>query len=104
MENWHSLTPDEKREERFSWWLDPENVNFIDKEAEANYKKRVTRLIKAIKCEVPDRVPLLLPSFPLHYYGITLKDAMYDNQKAVAAARKWFKDFPESDTFSGGGA
>lgn len=29
---------------------------------------------------------------------------MHDNKKAVAAARRWFKDFPESDTFSGGGA
>ncbi len=98
------MTPDERREERFNWWLNPEHVNFASKEAEANYKKRVTRLMKAIKCEVPDRVPMLLPSFPLYYYGITLKEAMYDNRKAIAAARKWFQDFPDSDTFSGGGA
>lgn len=101
--NWNEMTPEEKREERFNWWLNPQNVKFASKEAENNYKKRVTRLIKAMKCEVPDRVPLLLPSFPLHYAGITLKEAMYDNKKAIAAARKWFKDFPYSDTFSGGG-
>ena len=99
-----NLTPDEKRAVRFQKWLSPEGVEFFSKQAEIDYKKRVTRLIKAISCEQPDRVPLLLPSFPLHYSGTTLKEAMHDNQKAVAAARKWFKDFPESDTFSGGGA
>jgi hypothetical protein len=103
-DNWNEMTPDEKRAERFSWWLSPRNVRFSGQKAEADYKKRVTRLMKAISCEQPDRVPLLLPSFPLYYSGITLKEAMNDNQKAVAAARKWFKDFPESDTFSGGGA
>ncbi len=102
--DWNAMTPDERREERFNWWLNPEHVRFASKEAETNYKKRVTRLIKAMKCEIPDRVPVLLPSFPLYYYGITLKEAMHDNKKAIAAARKWFHDFPDSDTFSGGGS
>lgn len=101
---WDKLTPDEKRAERFQRWLAPTGVKFSDAAAEEGYKKRVTRLMKAISCEQPDRVPLLLPSFPLYYSSITLKEAMHDNQKAIAAARKWFKDFPESDTFSGGGA
>ena len=76
---WQQMTPDERREERFSRWLSPEGVKFASKEAEANYKKRVTRLTKAMKCEVPDRVPCLLPSFPLYYSGYTLKQSMYDN-------------------------
>jgi hypothetical protein len=101
--DWKQMTPDEKRAERFSWWLNPEHVKFASEQAETNYKKRVTRLIKAINCEIPDRVPLLLPSFPLYYSGVTLYEAMHDNKKALAAYRKWFKDFPDSDTFSGGG-
>jgi hypothetical protein len=101
---WNKMTPDEKRAERFERWLSPESVKFDSKTAETNYKKRVTRLIKAINCEVPDQVPLLLPSFPLYYAGMTLKEAMHDNEKACAAYRKFFKDFPESDTFFGGGA
>lgn len=104
VKNWNEMTPDEKRAERFSWWLNPQNVKFASKQATENYKKRVTRLIKAMNCEVPDRVPLLLPSFPLYYSGITLYEAMHDNKKALDASRKWFKDFPESDTFAGGGA
>jgi hypothetical protein len=102
--DWKEMTPDERRKERFSWWLNPTNVNFATEQAETDYKKRVTRLIKAISCEKPDQVPLLLPSFPLYYAGITLEEAMHDNKKALAAYRKWFKDFPEGDTFSGGGA
>jgi hypothetical protein len=101
---WNKMTPDEKRAERFESWLSPENVKFIDKAAETGYKKRVTRLIKAINCEIPDQVPILLPSFPLYYAGLTLKEAMQDSKKACAAYRKFFKDFPESDTFLGGGA
>ena len=98
--NWKEMTPEEKRQERFSWWMNPTLVKFSNKRAETNYKKRVTRLIKAISCEIPDRVPLLLPSFPLYYSGMTLKEAMHDNKKAIAAYRKWFKDFPYSDTFT----
>jgi hypothetical protein len=101
---WAKMTPDERRAERFSWWLSPLNVKFASKTAETNYKKRVSRLIKAISCEVPDQVPCLLPSFPLYYAGMTLYEAMHDNQKALAASRKWFKDFPDTDTFAGGGA
>jgi hypothetical protein len=101
---WVKMTPDERRAERFKWWLSPEHVKFASKTAETNYKKRVTRLMKAMSCEVPDQVPCLLPSFPLYYSGITLYEAMHDNQKAIAAARKWFKDFPDTDTFSGGGS
>jgi len=101
---WTKMTPDERRAERFSWWLSPQNVKFANKDAEAGYKKRVTRLIKAVSCEVPDQVPCLLPSFPLYYAGITLYEAMHDNKKALAASRKWFKDFPDTDTFTGGGA
>lgn len=78
---WNRMTPDERRAERFERWLSPENVKFAGKTAETNYKKRVTRLIKAINCEIPDRVPLLLPSFPLYYAGMTLKEAMHDNKK-----------------------
>ncbi len=101
---WNKMTTGEKRAERFERWLSPENVKFAGKTAETDYKKRVTRLIKAINCEIPDRVPLLLPSFALYYAGMTLKEAMHDNKKACAAYRKFFRDFPESDTFSGGGA
>ena len=65
MENkkkWAELPWQEKREERFKRWLSPPNVKFDSAEAEKIYKQRVTRFIKAIKMEKPDRVPVMLPT------------------------------------------
>jgi hypothetical protein len=98
-----TMTPEQKREERFNRWLNPPYVKFKDAAAEKAYQERVTRIIKVIKLEEPDRVPVMLPvgSFPLYNAGMTLKDAMYDNRRAVEAYRKFFNEF-ESDTFTGG--
>ena len=100
---WSAMTPDEKREERFQRWLNPVGVKFNDAKAEKAYKERVTRFIKVLKLQEPDRVPVLLPAgtFPIYDAGMTLKDAMHDNKKAVKAYRKFFKEY-ESDTFTGG--
>jgi uroporphyrinogen-III decarboxylase len=97
---WTELTPDAKREERFRQWLSPAGVKFVNAEAEKGYKKRVTRFIKAIQLEEPDRVPVILPahSYPLHYAGITLKEAMYDNTRLCEAYSKFFREF-DSDTY-----
>jgi hypothetical protein len=98
------LTSEQKREKRFERWLDAKEVDFKNPEAKEAYQLRVTRFIKTIKLEKPDRVPVILPagSFPLHYAGMTLKDAMYDNDRLCQAYRKFLADF-ESDTFSGPG-
>ena len=61
-DKWTKLTPDEKRAERFKRWLSPPNTEFSSPEAENGYKKRVTRFIKAIQLEKPDRVPFMLPA------------------------------------------
>ena len=99
------LTPDEKRKQRFERWLSPPGVKFSNPEAEKGYKKRVTRFIKAMSLEKPDRVPVILPagSFPLHYAGMTLKEAMYDNKRLLQAYRKFFNDFKGGDTYSSPG-
>ena len=71
------LTPDGKRTERFKRWLSPPNVKFSGPAAEEGYKKRVTRFMKVMNLEEPDRVPVILPAgtFPLYYAGMTLKEA-----------------------------
>jgi hypothetical protein len=76
-------------------------VTFSNEQAKKNYQERVTRFIKVIKLEKPDRVPVILPagSFPLYYAGMTLKEGMEDNGRLIQAYRKFFADF-ESDTFS----
>jgi len=46
--NWDKLTWQERREERFKRWLNPD-IEFDSREAEKAYKERTTRFIKAIK-------------------------------------------------------
>ncbi|MCJ7813187.1 hypothetical protein MUP95_07730 [bacterium] len=97
---WNDLTPDEKREERFKKWLSPLDVKFATSEAKKAYKARVTRFIKIIKLEEPDRVQVMLPAafFPAYYAGGTLKKAMYDYNELKRAWLKFLNDF-EMDTF-----
>jgi hypothetical protein len=94
-----TLTPDEKRTERFKRWLSPSSVKFSSLEAEEGYKKRAIRFTKAISLEEPDRVPVILPAetFPIYHAGMTLKKAMHDNKRLCEAYRKFFNEF-ETDT------
>ena len=103
VQNWEKLTWQEKREERFKRWL-ALDVRLRSKEAEKLYKERVTRFIKVIKLEEPDRVPVALPSgmFPAHYAGYTLRDVMYDYEKLKKAYIKFIEEF-EMDSFTGPG-
>jgi uroporphyrinogen-III decarboxylase len=98
--NWDTLNWQEKREVRFSKWLDPPGVKFISKDAEQQYKARVTRFIKAIKLQEPDRVPVMLPAqyFPATYAGSSLKKAMYDYAELERAWLKYLREF-EMDSF-----
>jgi hypothetical protein len=98
---WAELTPGEKREERFKRWLSPPDGNFSSPEAGRGYGERVTRFIKAIKLEEPDRVPVMLPAgfFPAYYAGGTLKTVMYECDELKRALLKFLSDF-EMDTFA----
>jgi uroporphyrinogen-III decarboxylase len=100
---WADLTWEEKREERFKRWLSPD-VKFSSTEAGKAYQKRVTRFIKAIKLEEPDRVPVMLPAgfYPAFYAGGNLKKAMYDYDEQKRAWLKFMQDF-DMDTFGGPG-
>ena len=99
---WSGLTPGEKREERFARWLSPPGVKFASPDAEAGYKARVTRFVKAIKLEEPDRVPVMLPSgfFPASYGGSTFGTVMYDYAELRRTWLKFLHDF-DMDTFGG---
>ena len=101
---WTDLSPEERREERFKRWLSPPHVTFSSPEAEQGYKARVTRFIKVIKLEEPDRVPVILPAnfLPAYHAGQTLKDVMYDYDALRRAWLKFLNDF-EMDAFPGPG-
>ena len=94
MGNRDGLSWQEKREERFKRWLSPK-VKFANPQAEKLYKERLTRFIKAVKMEIPDRVPVQIPggSFPAHYSGTTLQALMYDYDVLKKAWLKFINDF-----------
>ena len=98
---WEEMTWQEKREERFKRWL-LLDIKFDSPEAEKLYKERVTRFIKVIKLEEPDRVPVVLPSgfYPAYYAGYDLKTVMYDYEKLKEAYLKFMREF-EMDSFTG---
>lgn len=103
-QKWAELTPDEKRQQRFRWALEPPAVNFSSPEAEKAYQVRRKRLVDAYQMKEPDRVPVQLPFgiMPAHYAGITLRTAMYDYDELRRAWKKFIYDF-EMDTYAGPG-
>ncbi|MCK4863461.1 MAG: hypothetical protein KAS25_04145 [Dehalococcoidales bacterium] len=96
---WTDMTWEEKREERFKRWLSPD-IKFASPEAERLHKERVTRFIKAIKLEKPDRVPVMIPAqfLPSVYAGYNLGTVMHDYGKLKEAWLKFLNDF-EMDSF-----
>ena len=94
------LTWQEKREIRFKKWLNP-GIAFESAEAEKLYGERVTRFIKAIRLEEPDRVPVMLPVeyYPAYYAGGNLKKVMYDYEELRRAWLTFIREF-DMDSFN----
>jgi uroporphyrinogen-III decarboxylase len=94
---WSEMTWQERREERFKKWLAPTDVKFSSPEAAQKYKERATRMIKAIKMEIPDRVPVHITGGSIVAYnaGYTLKDVLYDYSKIKPAWTKWLQDYDQ---------
>lgn len=92
---WSELTADEKQKIRFERWLSPDEVDFVNPEAEARYKERVQRFIDVITLKEPDRVPVITPAgyIPAHYCGYTIREAMYEPDKVATAWGKYTRDF-----------
>ena len=103
-EQWKGMTWQEKREERFRKWLEAPGVEFRSPEAKRQYQERVTRYIKVIKLEEPDRVPVNLPAgyLPASYAGYSLGECMYDYKKLADAWRVFNRDFQPDSAFGPG--
>jgi len=101
-DDWAKLTWQQKRDLRLDRWINGEGIKFDSPEAEKNYKARATRLAKAVKMEIPDRVPCAVPTgwFPAMNAGVTLKEVMYDTEKMKWAWLKFVDEY-DSDTFDG---
>jgi uroporphyrinogen-III decarboxylase len=101
---WSAMTWQERREERFKRWLSPTDVKFSSPEAEKKYKARATRMMKAIKMEIPDRVPVHIPTGSIVAYnaGLTLREVMYDYSKIKPAWIKFLQDYDQDSASSPG--
>lgn len=93
---WALWTADEKLQHRLNAWLNTP-VEFVDADAEAGYKGRVTRLMDAMLLEKePDRVPVPLLTaevYPALWAGLTPYDAMYDFPRAAEAFTRFNLEF-----------
>jgi uroporphyrinogen-III decarboxylase len=102
---WAEMTPQEKREQRFQWWLEPEGVKFVNASAMKAYKQRVKRLIDVYNLREPDRVPvsLMIGSLPAYRYGSDYYSCSYDYDLAVKAWDTFNKDFMDADSIASPG-
>ena len=93
---WSEMTWQERREERFKKWLNPP-AKLPNPAMEKLYKERLTRMIKAIKMEIPDRVPMHLAanSFVAYNNGYTLYDVLYDYSKIKPSWIKFLEEFEQ---------
>ena len=101
-DNWAELTWQQKRELRLNKWISGEGIPFVSKQAEKDYKARATRLARAAKMEMGDRVPCMIPTgwFPVKNAGVTLKEVMYDPELMKKVWLKFVDEY-DSDTFDG---
>lgn len=77
-----------------------------DKTKQQLYREREKRVLDAVALKIPDRVPVTshFSFFPARYYGITIKEMMYDPDKAWQAQLKTLLDFQPDmaqDVFGG---
>jgi hypothetical protein len=86
----------EKQEKQFSVWLRGEGIPFVDDDASAVYRERVSLIKDAIQMKkAPARIPIC-PSagfFPVQYAGVSMYDAMYDYNILTEAWTKYCDDF-----------
>jgi hypothetical protein len=103
---WSSMTKEEKRDKRMKDYLEGKGIKFRDEKAKKLYVERATRMMKVSRCEIPDRVPVMLHTghYPIYYAGYDYKTAMSDVHVVQKAYRKFWTDFYEDmDAFMGPG-
>jgi uroporphyrinogen-III decarboxylase len=101
---WSEMTPEEKRAKRLEPYLNPTDIKFKSAKSAKLYQERTQRILKMYMNQVPDRVPVSLPSgnFPLYYAGGDLKKGMYDYKFLHQAYTKFLNDFKDYTDVMGG--
>jgi hypothetical protein len=100
---WADLTPVEKREQRYEWWLSAD-IKFSSPEARKKYRDRALRFIQAYRVEKPDRVPVSLPvgNWPAYLAGTDLHAVVNDYDKARQAWKEFYDHFETDAAVSPG--
>jgi uroporphyrinogen-III decarboxylase len=100
---WADMTPAEKRQRRYEWWLNP-GIKFSSPAAEKDYRVRAQRFIKAYQVEQPDRVPVSLPvgNWPAYLAGTDLHTVTYDYEKLSQAWKKFYDNYETDIAISPG--
>jgi hypothetical protein len=102
-DNWNELSPLERRKVRLDHWQNAP-VEFVNSEAESNYKERICRLRKAYDLEHPDRIiadiSMGAGEFALRRKGITGKDIVYNHEKLREPLLEFHDEF-QPDTSVG---
>jgi hypothetical protein len=100
---WADLTPVEKREQRYAWWLSAD-IKFSSPEARKNYGERALRFIQAYRVEKPDRVPVSLPvgNWPAYLAGTDLHAVVNDYDKTLQAWKEFYDSFETDAAVSPG--
>jgi len=94
-ENWNSLSPDEKMEARFEYWISGAGTKFATAEAEKTFRRRAQLIKDIVQLKKPDRVPCtpMADAYMADYGGIRYGDMFYDTEKAAQAIIKFHRDF-----------
>ena len=95
-DNWNELSPLERRKLRLDHWQN-QPVEFVNPEAEANYKKRIDRLRKIYDMEPHDR-PIADTFMGANEYvvrrkGIIGKDIIYNHEKLREPLLEFHNEF-----------
>ena len=101
-ENWSNLTPEEKRNQRYAWFLSTDGLKFDSKESEKAYKRRAQRMVDVYQVKEPDRVPVSVSVgvTPAYLDGMDFHTVMYDYEKLKQAWNKFNLEYTDLDSFA----
>jgi hypothetical protein len=101
-ENWIKLTPEEKRQRRYEWFLSTDGLKFDSKEAEESYRRRTQRMVDVYQVKEPDRVPVSVSVgvTPAYLDGTDFHTVMYDYERLKQAWNKFNLEYTDLDSFA----
>ena len=84
-----------KTEEALGVWCSGKDIQFVNSEAEEQFKNRAKRIADAIQLKIPDRVPIAPHAtfFCGRYKGLTMEETMGDHEKSYEAYKNTVLEF-----------